>query len=82
MQVGDWVVNESGNICGQIIRTGQTLIHPTIWVKQKNLKVWDGKILKSDSITLPFLAETFTVIPEPVAKIIISNYEALPSSNS
>lgn len=82
MQVGDWVVNKEGTICGQIIRTGQTLTHPTIWVKRKLITVMDGKKIRTKSMTLPFLAETFTVIPEPVAKIIISNYEVPLSSNS
>lgn len=65
MEVGDWVVADSGKICGQVVRTRPAVLpdESQIWVKIEPA---------SYAQPIPYQARFFKVIPEAIAKIICS----------
>ncbi len=69
MEVGDWVVSDSGKICGKIcgqvvrIRTAVLPNESQIWVKLPDSRYTQP---------IPYKAQIFKVVPEAVAKIINS----------
>jgi len=68
MKVGDWVVSDSGIVCGQIVKFDKDKsVGALIWIK---IQLVDGT-----TTTLPYTVANFKVIPEPIAKIILSNIE-------